>query len=70
VFELHAKGRLTEGAGVGTGVAFAPLGRIRWRNREIDLAPAADSLLARIANRLDAIRTGKDPDTHGWMTFV
>ncbi len=70
LFDLHAQGRLAEGAGVGTGVAFAPLGRIRWRDREIDLAPKGDSLLARIGDRLDAIRTGKAPDTHGWVTHV
>jgi branched-chain amino acid aminotransferase len=70
LFDLHAKRRLTEGAGVGTGVAFAPLGRIRWRDREIDLAPHGESMLAPIANRLDAIRTGTTADTHGWMTVV
>lgn len=70
LFALHAAGRLTEGAGVGTGVAFAPLGRLRWRDREIDLSPRADSLLARIAERLDAIRTGLTDDSHGWMTRV
>jgi branched-chain amino acid aminotransferase len=70
VFSLHAQGRLQEGAGVGTGVAFAPLGRIRWRDREIDLSPKSDSLLARIAGRLDAIRTGREADSHGWVTMV
>jgi branched-chain amino acid aminotransferase len=70
LFSLHAQGRLTEGAGVGTGVAFAPLGRLRWREREIDLSPSRDSLLSRIADRLDGIRTGKTPDTHGWVTKV
>ena len=70
LFELHAQGRLSEGAGVGTGVAFAPLGRIRWREREIDLTPQGGSVLARVADRLDAIRTGKAPDTRGWVTYV
>ena len=70
LFDAHAAGRLTEGAGVGTGVAFAPLGRIRWRNREIDLSPQRESLLRGIADRLDAIRTGKTADTHGWVTLV
>jgi branched-chain amino acid aminotransferase len=67
---LHAAGRLTEGAGVGTGVALAPLGRIRWRDREIDLTPKGESLLGRIGEALDSIRTGKAPDTRGWLTFV
>jgi branched-chain amino acid aminotransferase len=70
LFDLHAAGRLSEGAGVGTGVALAPLGRIRWRDREIDLTPGGDSLLARIGGELDAIRTGRAPDAHGWLTHV
>jgi branched-chain amino acid aminotransferase len=70
LFELYAAGRMTEGAGVGTGVAFAPLGRIRWRDREIDLTPKGDSLLARIGAELEAIRTGKAPDRHGWLTTI
>jgi branched-chain amino acid aminotransferase len=70
LFALHAQGRLEGGAGVGTGVAFAPLGRIRWRDREIDLSSKADSLLSRVAARLDAIRTGQAADSHGWVTLV
>jgi branched-chain amino acid aminotransferase len=70
LFDLHAKGRLTEGAGVGTGVAFVPLGRLRWRDREIDLSPRGASMLAPIADRLDAIRTGKAADPHGWVMLV
>jgi branched-chain amino acid aminotransferase len=70
LFELHASGRLREGAGVGTGVALAPLGRIQWRDREIDLTPSADSLIGRIGAALDDIRTGQAPDEHGWVTFA
>jgi branched-chain amino acid aminotransferase len=70
LFELHAAGRLTEGAGVGTGVALVPLGRVRWRDREIDLTPKGDSLLARIGAALDAIRTGNAADPYGWVTLV
>jgi branched-chain amino acid aminotransferase len=70
LFDLHASGRVSEGAGVGTGVALAPLGRVRWRDREIDLTPRGDSLLARIGGELEAIRTGKAPDRHSWLTHV
>lgn len=70
LFDLHASGRVTEGAGVGTGVALAPLGRIRWRDREIDLTPRGDSLLGRVGAQLDAIRTGHAPDAHGWVTYA
>jgi branched-chain amino acid aminotransferase len=70
LFALHAEGRATEAAGIGTGVSVAPIGRIRWRDREIDMTPPAGSLIARVGERLDAIRTGREPDGRGWLTVV
>lgn len=70
LLDLHAAGRATEAAGVGTGVSVATIGRIRWRDREADFAPRGDSLIARVGQRLDAIRTGAAPDTHSWMTYL
>jgi branched-chain amino acid aminotransferase len=71
VFDAHAAGRLQGGAGVGTAATIAPLGRLRHRDREIMLPPmTADSALARVGAELDAIRTGRVPDRHGWMLAV
>ena len=71
VFELYAAGRLTEAAGVGTAATIAPIGRIGYRNREIELAPVgSDSLLERVRMKLEAIRTGRETDRHSWLMYL
>jgi branched-chain amino acid aminotransferase len=70
LFALHEAGRVTEAAAVGTAASVAPIGRIRWREREADFRARGESVVARVAERLDAIRTGRAADTHGWMTVL
>ena len=71
VFELRAAGRLTEAAGVGTAATIAPIGRIRYRDQEVDLAPVgSDSILERVRLKLEAIRTGQEEDRHGWLMYL
>jgi branched-chain amino acid aminotransferase len=71
IFDLKAQGRLSEAAGVGTAVTIAPIGRVRFRDREIDLTPAASGgPFARARQRLEAIRTGREPDRHHWLLRV
>ncbi|HKX26410.1 MAG TPA: branched-chain amino acid aminotransferase, partial [Blastocatellia bacterium] len=68
VFALHESGRLTEAAGVGTAATVAPIGRIRYRDREIDLKPGSrPSVLDRAREQLEAIRSGRAEDRHGWL---
>lgn len=71
VFEAHAAGRLEGAAGVGTAATIAPIGRLRHKDREITIpAIAPGSPLARTGDELDAIRTGKVPDRHGWLVAI
>lgn len=71
VFDAHAAGRLQGGAGVGTAATIAPLGRLRHRDREIVVPPLTpDSPLSKAGAELDAIRTGRVPDRHGWMWSI
>lgn len=71
VFELRAAGRLSEAAGVGTAATIAPIGRIRYRDQEIDLTPlGSDSILERVRVKLEAIRTGREADRHGWLMYL
>jgi branched-chain amino acid aminotransferase len=71
VFEAHAAGRLQAAAGVGTAASIAPLGRLRHKDREITVPPITpDSPLGRIGAELEAIRTGRAADRHGWMRQV
>ncbi len=71
VFEAHAAGRLQAAAGVGTAATIAPIGRLRHKDREITVPSLTpDSPLGRAGAELDAIRTGKTADRHGWMRRV
>jgi branched-chain amino acid aminotransferase len=70
VFELATAKRLTEAAGIGTAATVAPIGRLRWRDREVDLAPGPGGLLERARVQLDRIRTGEAADRHGWLLKI
>jgi branched-chain amino acid aminotransferase len=71
VFDAHAAGRLEGMAGVGTAATIAPIGRLRHKAQEITVpAMSDDSPLSRAGAALDAIRTGRTPDRHGWMLAV
>jgi branched-chain amino acid aminotransferase len=64
-------GKLTQAAGVGTAATVAPIRKIRYQNREIELEPHDQhSPLERARKELEAIRTGQTPDTRGWLTFI
>jgi branched-chain amino acid aminotransferase len=71
VFDAHAAGRLQGAAGIGTAATIAPIGRLRYKEREMTVdALAPDSPLSRVGAELDAIRTGRTADRHGWMQYV
>jgi branched-chain amino acid aminotransferase len=71
VFDAHTAGRLQAAAGIGTAATIAPLGRLRYKDKEITVpAVAPESPLARVGAELDAIRTGRVADRHGWLLGV
>jgi branched-chain amino acid aminotransferase len=68
---LHAAGRLTEAVGLGTAVTIIPIGRITYRGRDIRLnVEASDGIMSRVRSQLEAIRTGREVDRHGWLVRV
>jgi branched-chain amino acid aminotransferase len=67
----HAAGKLTEAFGAGTAAIVAPIAGIRYRERDLQFPPAADSSVAlRLRSRLVAIQTGREPDRHNWLLPV
>jgi branched-chain amino acid aminotransferase len=64
----HGAGELDEAFGAGTAATVAPIGTIRYRDREIQLPTRPDSVAERVRARLHSIRTGQEADTHGWLT--
>jgi branched-chain amino acid aminotransferase len=71
LLSAHTAGKLTEAFGVGTAAIVAPIACIRYRQRELQFPPAADSsVAARLRSRLVAIQTGREPDRHHWLLPV
>jgi branched-chain amino acid aminotransferase len=71
LFERDAQGKTTQAAGVGTAATVAPIRKIRFENREIEMSALdADSPLERARLQLEAIRTGGMADTHGWLMYL
>lgn len=61
------KGTITEAFGAGTAAVVAPIQTICIGERDFQLpAYSGDSLMFRIKNRLEAIRSGRHADTHEW----
>ncbi len=71
VFDAQAKGVLDGAAGVGTAAVIAPLGRLRYQDREITVkAMTPDSILATVGAELEGIRSGRIADRHGWLMTI
>jgi len=66
----HQDKSLSEAFGVGTAATVAPIETIRYRTHDIQLPAKTQSLAARVRETLVAIRTGRQPDVHGWLTPV
>ena len=68
VFRYHDKGELQECFGTGTAATVSHVGRIRYRERSIELAPVEKRKVATaVRERLLGVMTGRDPDPHGWV---
>ena len=71
VFDAHAKGTLQGAAGVGTAAVIAPLGRLSHKGREITVPKMTpDNPLMKAGAELEAIRSGKTADRHGWLVSI
>ena len=71
IFERAAQGKRTQAAGVGTAATVAPIRKIKYQGREIELAtPDADSPIERARQQLESIRTGNATDNHNWLVYL
>lgn len=65
------RGRVTEIFGMGTGAVIAPVGRLRYRERDIVLNDGQPGPIARrLYDELTGIQFGRLPDRHGWTRDV
>lgn len=65
--EAFTKGTLTEAFGVGTAAVVSPIAIINIGGKDYSLpADSAASFQQRVKKKLNDIRTGLEPDMHGW----
>lgn len=71
VIEDIARRRITEVFGMGTGAVIAPVGRLRYQDRDIVLNGGEPGPVARrLYDELTGIQFGRRPDRHGWTRNV
>lgn len=71
ILAAHQDGSLRECFGTGTAATVSRIGRIRYRNRDIELPPPTENSVATVLReRLTAIAIGRIPDVHGWLDVL
>jgi len=66
-----SNGTMTEAFGTGTAATIAPIEVIAYGGNDYVIpATNGNSFSSRILNELNDIKTGRKPDTHGWMYKV
>ncbi len=65
-------GRLTEVFACGTAAVVTPVGRLAWRDGEVDCAPGGEAgpVTRRVRQALVDIQYGRAEDTFGWLHRV
>ena len=68
IFEAHKNGTLTEAFGTGTAAVISHVQSILHKDVEITLPPVADRVVGPWAkNQINGIRSGRIPDSNGWL---
>lgn len=70
VTRAYTEGRLQEVFGTGTAATIAMVEKVKYKDVIMEFGEKDWTLSAEVKKRLDAIRDGKAPDTHGWMVPV
>jgi branched-chain amino acid aminotransferase len=69
--DSYKKKELSAAFAVGTAATVAPIESIRYRDFDIHLPVTGESSLAERARaRLESVRTGREPDSHGWLFHI
>lgn len=68
--EAYSKGTLREVFGTGTAATVSLIRELKYKDLVMTFDTNQWKVTPEIKSRLDAIREGKAPDTHGWMFRV
>jgi branched-chain amino acid aminotransferase len=71
VFKSYECGELLECFGTGTAATVSHVRRIRYRDQTLELPPVEQRKVGpAVREKLLAIMTGKEPDSHGWVEAI
>ena len=71
IVEAHTAGRLQECFGTGTAATINHVVEIGYQDKMLTLPPVADCEIApAVMTRMNALRTGREPDHLGWLMPV
>ncbi len=70
IIEAHKTGRLKEVFGTGTAATISLIKELRYKDYVMEFDVDTWKTAPSVKNRLNAIRYGKEPDTHGWMQKI
>lgn len=70
ITDAYWRGTLQDCFGAGTAAVISHISDITWRDRKLELPPADEThrpISFRLKNYINRLRTGLEPDTHGWL---
>jgi branched-chain amino acid aminotransferase len=68
---IHERGELRECFGTGTAATVSHVGRIRYKNRTLELPPIEQRKVGPVVReKLLGIMTGREPDPYGWVESI
>lgn len=67
LMEAHHKGLLSEVFGTGTAATISMIKELRYKEESLHFDTDNSKVAKELKKRLNAIRDGHAPDTHGWM---
>jgi branched-chain amino acid aminotransferase len=67
----HRGGKLREVFGCGTAAVITPVGVLGWKGEDMVINNGEPGeISARLFDAITGVQSGRDPDTHGWMTTL
>ncbi|MGN6436923.1 MAG: branched-chain amino acid aminotransferase [Agriterribacter sp.] len=70
VIAAHKAGKLQEVFGTGTAATIAMIQKLKYKDYVMEFNESNWTLSGQVKQKMNDIREGKTPDTHGWMFAV
>ncbi len=71
IYEAYKKGTLEGSFGTGTAATIAPVATYNYKGEDLNLPQLSDdSIIYQVKNELEAIKTSKTADKHGWIVKI